>query len=474
VACLGPARAQTELPELPTLSLDVTAGSRLVEIRWPEVPDTQGRRITGLTRGAFGADSVQVDLVGEYSLECDYRLRVTKIPQDPGFNRQVQIRYTIAENTSAIGAPLREGTVVCGQPGVVYPFQTDIAGNLGIRMGGNINPPEGPLGTVTAAVTGLNTTSSITTNYFVAALNAVSSLSDTLRVQVVGPVARPVPATLPASVPRTTLAVTSSAQTFPIQDGQTISFTDGGTAPGDTLFWTAKRLFAAGAVMTADLQAFEGYHVWRSDLPDVNDFTLLGEVRQCDSKFDFVQVDGNELETISIRLTYDPFEGLFTLADSTVHDDFPYRYAVSTFDRGFLGNEEDLTFEGPLTTSEKLYPAAQARNRSSAAYVVPNPYSERSDWQEGGRKIVFANLPTQATIRIFTLSTDYVATLMHGPGEPGSTSGTSREWDLRTDAGRLIAPGIYLYTIEGTNRYDTGGGTQSEAYQQTGKFMIAR
>ncbi len=469
---IAPAHAQ--LPDRPDLELDVTAYSRMVELRWSEVPTTEGRLVSNIRRNLFGPDSVRVDIVGQYTLPCDYRLRITKVPQDAGFNRRVQIRYTIAENTSAVGAPLREGTIVCTDPDVVYPFQTDIAGNLGIRIGGNVNDPEGPLGTIDATVTGLNTTSSPTVTYFAAALNSVSSLSDTLQVVVAGPVTRPVVPPLPPSVPRDTLQVTASSETFPIQDGQRISFSEGSTAPGDTLFWTAKRLFASNANMTADLQSFEGYHIWRSDLPDVNEFTLLGEIRQCESKFDLVLVDPDELEEISVRLTYDPVGGTFTFADSTVHDDFPYRYAVSTFDRGFLGNVEGLTFEGTLAESGKFYPAPRARNRTNAVYVVPNPYSESADWQEGGdRKIVFANLPTEATIRIFTLSADFVTSLRHGPGEPGSTSATSREWDLRSDAGQLIAPGIYLYNVEGVNRFGSGG-TQTEGYQQSGKFMIAR
>jgi len=82
--------------------------------------------------------------------------------------------------------------------------------------------------------------------------------------------------------------------------------------------------------------------------------------------------------------------------------------------------------------------------------VVPNPYLVSSLYEreygelrrEPLRQIQFINLPSECTIYIFSVSADLVKTLHHN-----STSGTEI-WDLRTESGREIAPGIYIYVIK--------------------------
>ena len=82
--------------------------------------------------------------------------------------------------------------------------------------------------------------------------------------------------------------------------------------------------------------------------------------------------------------------------------------------------------------------------------VVPNPYIVSSLYEpefgelrkEPLRQIQFINLPTECTIRIFTIDADLVKTLRHN-----SNSG-NEHWDLRAEGGREIAPGIYIYIVE--------------------------
>jgi hypothetical protein len=171
-----------------------------------------------------------------------------------------------------------------------------------------------------------------------------------------------------------------------------------------------------------------------------------------------------------VDLQYDAIARHFTVIDRDVHDDFPLRYAVSTYDRGFLGNPENLTFEGPLSSTTKFYPARPTRDREEGVFVVPNPFRRASAFQESGPRVVFANLPTECTIRIFTESAYQLATLEHGVGKPGSTSPTSREWNLRTDVGNEVVPGIYIYYVNGINRVDQG----AESFEDTGKLIIVK
>lgn len=82
--------------------------------------------------------------------------------------------------------------------------------------------------------------------------------------------------------------------------------------------------------------------------------------------------------------------------------------------------------------------------------VVPNPYVASSLYEpefgelrrEPLRQIQFVNLPPECTIYIFTVDADIVKTIYHN-----STNGTE-VWDLRTEGGREIAPGVYIYVVK--------------------------
>ncbi|HUF90504.1 MAG TPA: T9SS type A sorting domain-containing protein, partial [Gemmatimonadota bacterium] len=75
--------------------------------------------------------------------------------------------------------------------------------------------------------------------------------------------------------------------------------------------------------------------------------------------------------------------------------------------------------------------------------VVPNPFIAANEITRGrGRqRVLFTNLPPQATIRIYTISGNLVRILEHTNG-----SGTT-EWDVRTRFDLLVASGNYYYHV---------------------------
>jgi len=81
---------------------------------------------------------------------------------------------------------------------------------------------------------------------------------------------------------------------------------------------------------------------------------------------------------------------------------------------------------------------------------VPNPYIVSSLYEpefgelrrEPLRQIQFINLPNECTIYIFTIDADLVKTIYHN-----AVSGTEA-WDLRSEGGREISPGIYMYVVK--------------------------
>lgn len=82
--------------------------------------------------------------------------------------------------------------------------------------------------------------------------------------------------------------------------------------------------------------------------------------------------------------------------------------------------------------------------------VVPNPYLVSSLYEpefgelrrEPLRQIQFVNLPPECTIYIFTIDADLIKTIEHN-----ATNGTE-SWDLRTEGGRELAAGMYIYVVK--------------------------
>ena len=95
-------------------------------------------------------------------------------------------------------------------------------------------------------------------------------------------------------------------------------------------------------------------------------------------------------------------------------------------------------------------------------YVVPNPYVGSEIWnhvitfnEPFEDKLMFMNLPSEATINIYTLAGDHVITLEH-------TDGSSESWDLISRNQQMVTSGVYLYVVES----DVGG--------KIGKFVVIR
>jgi hypothetical protein len=463
--CAAPSRGQ-DLP-LPDPQFSVQAGFEQIRTTWPEVAQNAGRRAVIDSLVNWEADSSStVQIVGDYVGECDFRLSLRRLPQDNalGVNLRIVARLFNSEEelTSSLVAI---DSMNVFEPGVTYAFDPSLAPNLGVRFSSNVNQPP-PLGTIPVTVGGLNTSLSRSSTYAVTALNSVTDFpfaSDSLVVKVLGPTTTTNDSTIVVTnPPSTTLVVREVGQVMPIMNGMTISFGAGSAAAGDSAHWSARYIFAPGASVNVNLESFEGYHLWRSDLPDLSSFSLLGEIRICESKFEFALLNEEEIDASRVSLDYDPASRTFTFVDRDVHNDFPYQYSVTTFDRGFLGNELNLVFEGTRRPSQKLYPGRLSRDVDEVVFVVPNPYIRHAAWEEGEPKVVFTNLPPSCTIRVFTESADHVVTFEHGPDQPRSTSATTVTWDLKTDGGEDIVPGVYIYFVEGSG------------YQGTGKMMVAR
>jgi hypothetical protein len=100
-------------------------------------------------------------------------------------------------------------------------------------------------------------------------------------------------------------------------------------------------------------------------------------------------------------------------------------------------------------------------------YVVPNPYVVTNEFeprnpvsrsQRGDRRLYFANVPQQCTIRIYTLAGELIETIEHN----SSLDDGKAFWDLRTKDNMNIAYGLYIFQVE------------SDAGTSIGKFAIIK
>ncbi len=111
-------------------------------------------------------------------------------------------------------------------------------------------------------------------------------------------------------------------------------------------------------------------------------------------------------------------------------------------------SEKDLyTFQ---TKAEEVRQAAVAENALENIKVVPNPYIVSSILEKrpafsgrGERFIRFINLPSECTIRIYTVNGDLVQIIQHSSIDQGSA-----KWDLKSLDNLEVAFGLYVYHVE--------------------------
>ena len=110
------------------------------------------------------------------------------------------------------------------------------------------------------------------------------------------------------------------------------------------------------------------------------------------------------------------------------------------------------SFKGSALINSTSSGSAATVSLTPEIYVFPNPWDTRRYSQ---KKVTITNLPSNASVKIFTLSGFWVKTLTPQSG--------LAIWDLTNEAGQEVASGLYLYLVTGD------GGTKF-----TGKIALIR
>ncbi|MCB5258361.1 MAG: hypothetical protein WC179_00435 [Candidatus Cloacimonadaceae bacterium] len=164
-----------------------------------------------------------------------------------------------------------------------------------------------------------------------------------------------------------------------------------------------------------------------------------------------------------------------------------YYVAVTTFDRGIPLNNIGSLESGrdKDANMQVFFPGTAAKSDMSKIYVVPNPYigkskfdgrREKDEKGDKSRRLWFINLPEKCKIKIYTLAGDLVDEIDHDGAYQadiltvskatthGLTASGMHDWDLLSKHNQIIAPGVYLYSIE----------NKADHNIKVGKFVIIK
>jgi hypothetical protein len=97
------------------------------------------------------------------------------------------------------------------------------------------------------------------------------------------------------------------------------------------------------------------------------------------------------------------------------------------------------------------FTAAVSNLDLSKVHTVPDPYYVTNEYEVDytSKIIKFVNLPTQATIRIYSASGVLVRVLNYTSTDPGNDpSGGMLDWNVRNRSNQVVASGVYFYHVE--------------------------
>ena len=119
-------------------------------------------------------------------------------------------------------------------------------------------------------------------------------------------------------------------------------------------------------------------------------------------------------------------------------------------------NGDAFTFTAADFTEEVIL----TEDDLAAIKVVPNPYLVSAQWEQSQytKRLLFTNLPTECTIKIYTLTGEFINEMEHNDPYDDSEA-----WDLTTINRQEVAPGLYVYAVE-----------LPDGTKHIGKFAIIR
>jgi hypothetical protein len=220
---------------------------------------------------------------------------------------------------------------------------------------------------------------------------------------------------------------------------------------------------------------FESFRLWRSESPRdeppdetftlVKQWDVMGDSIEYETGFEYDYVDSNLVRGKRYH---------YSVTSRSIPNLVPIQVVINGVLTTILVETDALESTKRTNRITIDLPFAVSKEVGKVA-VVPNPYRtdkdytyesggyEKSnyDWTETRRVIKFINLPTQCTIRVFSLAGDLIRTIQHDGGT-GTFPRGDTDMPLVSESNRALASGIYIFTVE------------SAVGTQVGKFVIIR
>jgi hypothetical protein len=263
--------------------------------------------------------------------------------------------------------------------------------------------------------------------------------------------------------------------------------------PGDghvDLFWTDRSERSIDPI--SQREDFAGYRVYMSQLGfdvddaqrNAEDFRLYGEWDQSgDGVFFETGLDAIRL-TEPVQFQGDTLTYRYGLRLENLPNGWQRALAVTAFDQGDPATQLESLESSFNQSSVRAFPGtpAQASMANNPPYVYPNPYYAGAAWegtssfQDESRRLMFANLPARAEIRVHSPAGDLLDVLQHDAGGADQMSqrwfrtfadpneqtvllpGGEYAWDILSKDRQIVAHGLYRYTVLNLDSGETFSG----------------
>jgi hypothetical protein len=242
------------------------------------------------------------------------------------------------------------------------------------------------------------------------------------------------------------------------------------------VYWTKASEFSVDPI--SNTQDFEGYRLYKTsvgfDVKDVVDITKeLKVVAEYDTPGNSIFFD-NGFSKIALPspVTFDgdTTKYYYRYTFDNIQNGWQHAISLTAFDKGDPVNNLESLESSPVANLARVFAGKPGNDGfvNGDPFVYPNPYYAGASWEgastfEEDRKIMFANLPNECTVRIYTVAGDFVDEFTHNAtytgeesrwfvtySDPTSTkfAGGEHAWDLLSKDNQIIARGIYLFSVQ--------------------------
>jgi len=239
---------------------------------------------------------------------------------------------------------------------------------------------------------------------------------------------------------------------------------------------------------------FEGFRIYKTavgfDIQKTQDiYNSLKLIGEWDTKGDNISYEtGFDEIRLATPMTFegDTTQYYYKYTFDNIQNGWQHVIALTAFDAGDKVNNLESLESASLANVFHTFAGKPANNdfKNGEPFAYPNPYYATASWEgtstfEEDRKLIFANLPKNCEVNIYSVSGDLIDSFTHDNNYQGADSrwyetysnpdktvfsGGEHAWDLLSKDSQIIARGLYVFTVK-----DLDSGKVSR-----GKFVIVK